>query len=189
MLLTATGAMRPVIKSVTTVQLGGKEHLLESFVDITERKRMEEQLNASLTEKEVLVQSLKELSTHDGLTGLYNHREFYVLLADERARAQPFKRPVSLLMLDIDHFKRVNDTYGHQTGNIVLKGLSELLGHEARTIDRVCRYGGEEITFILPEIDLEAAANIADRLRVAIEAQQFDVNAGALFCVLPPVSG
>lgn len=177
-LLTTTGARRPVIKSVTTVMLGGKEHLLESFVDITERKRMEEQLSASLAEKEMLVQSLKELSTHDGLTGLYNHREFYVLLADELARAQRFKRPVSLLMLDIDHFKHVNDTYGHQAGDVVLKGLSEMLNHEARAIDRVCRYGGEEITIILPEIDLEAAANIAERLRVAVEAQSFDVNTG-----------
>lgn len=178
-LLTTAGARRPVIKSVTTVMLGGKEHLLESFVDITERKRMEEQLSASLAEKEMLVQSLKELSTHDGLTGLYNHREFYVLLADELARALRFNRPVSLLMLDIDHFKRVNDTYGHQAGDTVLKGLSELLGREARAIDRVCRYGGEEITIILPEIDLEAAANIAERLRVAVEAQSFDVNASA----------
>lgn len=120
---------------------------------------------------------MQRLATRDGLTGLYNHRTFYALLADELARAQRFKRPVSLLMLDIDRFKRVNDTYGHQAGDAVLKGLSELLGREARAIDHVCRYGGEEITIILPEIDLEVAADVAERLRAAVEAQPFDADA------------
>ncbi|HUX25062.1 MAG TPA: diguanylate cyclase [Burkholderiales bacterium] len=123
--------------------------------------------------------ALRELATHDGLTALYNHHTFYVLLGDELARAQRFNRPLSLLLLDIDHFKRVNDTHGHQAGDAVLKGLSELLGREARAIDRVCRYGGEEFTVILPETDLEAAALIAERLRASVEAQPFDVEAGA----------
>lgn len=121
---------------------------------------------------------LEQLATRDGLTGLYNHRTFYVLLGDELARAQRFNRPVSLLMLDIDHFKRVNDTYGHQAGDAVLRGLSELLGRQARAVDRVCRYGGEEIAVILPEIDLEIAAKVAERLRAAVEAQPFDINTG-----------
>lgn len=178
-LLTVTGARRPVIKSVTTVLLDGKQHLLESFIDITERKRMEEQLKVSLAEKEVLVQSLNEFATHDGLTGLYNHRAFYALLEDELARAQRFnRRPVSLLLLDIDHFKRVNDTQGHLAGDAVLKGLGELLSRQARAIDRVCRYGGEEITVILPETDLETAANVAERMRAAVDAQLFEFNGG-----------
>lgn len=121
---------------------------------------------------------LQRLATHDGLTGLYNHRAFYTLLEDEVARAQRFNRPASLLLLDIDHFKRVNDTHGHQAGDAVLRGLTELLGREARAIDHVCRYGGEEITVILPETDLEAATHIAERLRAAVEAYQFDVDAG-----------
>jgi len=122
---------------------------------------------------------LQRLAEHDGLTGLYNHRAFYVLLADEFARAQRFNRQVSLLLLDIDHFKHVNDTYGHLAGDAILKGLGELLGRQARAIDRVCRYGGEEITVILPETDLDAAANMAERMRAAVEAQSFDVEAGA----------
>ncbi|WP_059759418.1 diguanylate cyclase [Thiobacillus denitrificans] len=123
--------------------------------------------------------ALEQLATHDGLTGLYNHRTFYVLFGDELARAQRFKRPLSLLLLDIDHFKCVNDMHGHQAGDVVLKGLGELLGREVRAVDRVCRYGGEEITIILPETDLEAAASFAERLRAAVEAQSFDVDAGA----------
>jgi diguanylate cyclase (GGDEF)-like protein/PAS domain S-box-containing protein len=178
-LLTAIGAERPIIKSVTTVQLGGKTHLLESYMDITERKQMEGRLTASLAEKEALVERLNELAAHDGLTGLCNHRKFYELLADELARAQRFNRPVSLLMLDIDHFKAVNDVRGHQAGDAVLKGLSELLGRQARAIDHVCRYGGEEITVILPEIECDTAAEVAERLRAAVEAQDFGVNADA----------
>lgn len=121
---------------------------------------------------------LQRLVRHDGLTGLYNHRAFYALLADELTRAQRFNHPLSLLLLDIDYFKRINDTYGHLAGDAVLKGLGELLGRQARAIDRVCRYGGEEITIILPETGLEAAIDVAERLRLAVEAQLFDIEVG-----------
>jgi diguanylate cyclase (GGDEF)-like protein len=131
--------------------------------DITERKRAEQ---------------AEELASRDGLTGLYNHRMFYSLLKDEIVRTQRFKRPVSLLMLDIDHFKRVNDTYGHQAGDAILKGLSILLMKQARAVDRVCRYGGEEFMVILPETDTAVAMNIAERLRAEVERQPFGINGG-----------
>ncbi|MHB1188353.1 diguanylate cyclase [Thiobacillus sp.] len=134
--------------------------------------------NAMAGQLETDQATLDQLATRDGLTGLYNHRTFYTLLGDELARAQRFQRPVSLLLLDIDHFKRVNDTYGHLAGDAVIRGLGELLGREARAIDRVCRYGGEEITVILPETDPDAAARFAERLRAAVEAQPFDVGTG-----------
>ncbi len=121
---------------------------------------------------------LEQLATHDGLTGLYSHRMFHVLLEEERARNDRFGRQLSLLMLDIDHFKRVNDTHGHQAGDLILKGLSDLLNRQARAIDRVCRYGGEEITLLLPETDANGAANIAERLRAAVEREAFDVGNG-----------
>ena len=135
--------------------------------------------NAMAEELEKSRAALTELATHDGITGLYNHRTFYLLLADELARAARFNRPVSLLLLDIDRFKRVNDTDGHLAGDAILKGLSGLLHRHGRAIDRVCRYGGDEIAVILPECDLEAAANVAERLRAAVEAQPFDIEAGA----------
>jgi diguanylate cyclase (GGDEF)-like protein len=134
-------------------------------------------LMAQAIENARLFSRMEEQARTDALTGLNNRRTFDVLLADELARAQRFNRPVSLLMLDIDHFKRVNDTYGHQAGDTVLKGLGELLGRQTRAIDRVCRYGGEEITVILPEIDLEEAAKTAERLRATVEAQSFEINA------------
>jgi len=136
-------------------------------------------LVAQAIENARLYAQMQEQARTDALTGLNNRRTFDALLADELARAQRFNRPVSLLMLDIDHFKRVNDTYGHQAGDVVLKVLGELLGRQARAIDRVCRYGGEEITVILPETGFEIAAKVAERLRAAVEAHPFDINGGA----------
>jgi diguanylate cyclase (GGDEF)-like protein len=123
-------------------------------------------------------QQAEELASHDSLTELYNHRMFYSLLKDEIVRTQRYNRPVSLLMLDIDYFKCVNDTRGHQAGDAILKGLSELLMKQARAIDRVCRYGGEEFTVILTETEAVAAMSIAERLRAAVEHQSFDIGGG-----------
>jgi diguanylate cyclase (GGDEF)-like protein/PAS domain S-box-containing protein len=131
--------------------------------DITERKRAEQ---------------AEELARRDGLTNLCNHRTFNELLKDETVRTQRFNRPVSLLMLDIDHFKRVNDACGHQAGDAILKGLSDLLVKQARAVDHVCRYGGEEFTVILPETDKAAAMQTAERLRAAVERQAFDIGDG-----------
>ncbi|MFH2015454.1 MAG: sensor domain-containing diguanylate cyclase [Pseudomonadota bacterium] len=131
--------------------------------DITESKRAEQ---------------AEELASRDSLTGLYNHRTFYALLEEETVRTLRFNRPVSLLMLDIDYFKAVNDTYGHQAGDVILRSLSDLLVKQARAVDRVCRYGGEEFMVILPETDAVVAMQIAERLRAEVERQLIDVGAG-----------
>ena len=119
----------------------------------------------------------QEQARTDALTGLDNRREFQRRLGEEIERARRNGRPLSLLMLDIDHFKRVNDEYGHLAGDAVLRDVSKLLGSQVRSIDRVCRYGGEEIAVILPETPLVGAANVAERMRAAVEAQPFDINA------------
>ena len=119
---------------------------------------------------------LEELATHDGLTKLFNHRMFYYFLEGEIERVSRYHRPVSLLMVDIDLFKGVNDTYGHRAGDTVLHDLSQLLVTQLRAMDRVCRYGGEEITIILPESDTEVAVDTAERLRKLIEGYQFDIG-------------
>lgn len=121
---------------------------------------------------------LHELATHDGLTGLYNHRTFYRILEDEIVRADRYTHSVSLLMLDIDHFKKVNDTYGHQVGDMILSGLSKRLQGRMRATDWVCRYGGEEITVILTETDISMAEKIAEDLRILIEEKPFDIDNG-----------
>ncbi len=134
--------------------------------------------NAMADKLEKTQAELKELASHDGLTGLYNHRMFHTLLAHELARGKRFNRPLSLLMIDIDHFKHVNDMHGHLAGDAVLKELGNLLLRQARAIDRVCRYGGEEIIVILPETENTAALNIAERLRAVVEREQLDVGGG-----------
>jgi len=121
-------------------------------------------------------QLLRELASHDGLTGLYNHRMYYLRLDEELIRRHRNGLPVSVLLLDIDHFKLVNDHYGHLAGDMVLKTLSELVMRSCRAMDVACRYGGEEITVILPETDAEGALIIAERLRKAVEAQHFELG-------------
>lgn len=119
---------------------------------------------------------LHELASRDGLTGLYNHRVYYVRLDEELIRRHRTGTPLSVLLLDIDHFKLVNDHYGHLAGDMVLKTLSGLVMHSCRAIDIACRYGGEEITVILPETGADGALEIAERLRKSIEAQNFELG-------------
>ncbi|MBZ0105322.1 MAG: diguanylate cyclase [Sulfuricella denitrificans] len=122
---------------------------------------------------------LQELATHDGLTGLLNHRMYYLNLEEELARSWRTGRPVSLLLLDIDHFKLVNDRYGHLAGDKALKIISEQVRHACRQIDIPCRYGGEEIAVILPETDAASARISAERLRRTIEKYVFEFEDSA----------
>lgn len=112
---------------------------------------------------------LEELSVRDGLTGLYNRRELEKRLQQEIQRARRYRRPLSVLMLDIDHFKNVNDRYGHQAGDEVLITVADLIQLNVRPVDVVCRYGGEELAVILPETDAEGARTVAERIRGTVE--------------------
>lgn len=114
-------------------------------------------------------QKLEELSVRDGLTGLYNRRELEKRLYEEIQRARRYHRSLSVLMLDIDHFKNVNDRYGHQAGDEVLITVADLIQLNVRPVDVVCRYGGEELTVILPETDNEGARTAAERIRGTVE--------------------
>ena len=119
-------------------------------------------------------QRLEQLASVDQLTGLYNRRMYHSILAAEIARAQRYDHPLSILMLDIDHFKHVNDNYGHVTGDRILERLGRLLTDSVRGENIVCRYGGEEFTIIVPELGAEAASEMAERLREIVEQTNFD---------------
>ncbi len=112
---------------------------------------------------------LKQLSRTDGLTGLYNRRYWQSRASDEFNRRLRNNHQSVLIMLDIDHFKSVNDTYGHSAGDDVIRGLAEILHHQLRDIDIIGRYGGEEFAVVLPDVDLNTAKKIAERLRSSIE--------------------
>lgn len=127
--------------------------------------------------------ALEQMAIHDGLTGLYNHREFQRLLQAELERSQRYKHPLSLLMLDIDLFKRVNDSYGHQSGDIVLRTLADQMRNGIRKVDYAARYGGEEFVIILPEMTPSDALLVAERLRQSIAAQPITIEQGQVITI------
>jgi diguanylate cyclase (GGDEF)-like protein len=106
----------------------------------------------------------------DELTGLANHGHFQELLSAESEQVRRYEHPVGLIMLDIDNFKLVNDTYGHPQGDVVLKHVARVLRQNSRDVDSPARYGGEEMALILPHTDLPGSHAIAERVRTAIEA-------------------
>ncbi len=126
--------------------------------------------NASVAfTRAVLYREMERLATTDGLTGLNNHRTFQELLAGELERSQRYQRPFSVLLMDIDHFKSFNDTYGHPVGDLVLKEIAACIRRSIRRNDIPARYGGEEFAVILPENNTEGATISAERIRRTIE--------------------
>ena len=118
-------------------------------------------------------EEIYRLTTVDGLTQVYNKRYFMENLEREISRCQRYGRELSLIIFDIDHFKRVNDTYGHLAGDHVLKGLAEAVQENIRREDFLARYGGEEFAIILPEIDHACAVVMGEKVRSIVEEQKF----------------
>ena len=112
---------------------------------------------------------LQELAVTDTLTGLYNVRHFRERLAMELERVSRMERPCSLIMIDLDHFKEVNDSYGHPAGDELLQNVADILRFNIRSIDVAVRYGGDELAVIAPDTDSGAAARIAERIRHVLE--------------------
>ena len=127
-------------------------------------------------ENGIVVKKINDLATTDGLTGLYNHRVFQEKLDEVIARANRSQMRFSLALTDIDHFKKINDTYGHPIGDKVLKGLSALLKKMARETDIVARYGGEEFAIIMEGTDEKGALTFAERIRKEVEKLVFEGN-------------
>ena len=122
-----------------------------------------------------LHQTVERQAVTDELTGLSNRRRFQDAMATEIERSRRFGNPIGLVMLDIDDFKKVNDNYGHQVGDLVLKEVAHILQDLSREIDEPARYGGEELAVVLPGTDLEGAYNLAERVRIGIEALRLPV--------------
>ena len=131
-------------------------------------KRLQDELDQKNRELEEVNRRLRRLSITDGLTELFNHRHVHELLHEEFERSKRSGEPLSVVMLDLDRFKQVNDTYGHPTGDVILYETARILKETAREIDMVGRYGGEEFIVILPGTDEDAAEQFAERARQAV---------------------
>ena len=128
---------------------------------------------AMAIENATLHQRMEELTIVDELTGIFNYRYFAQKLEDELKRAKRYYQNLSLIMIDIDWFKKCNDTFGHLFGNLVLKKLAEVIGRCVRDVDIFARYGGEEFVIILPQTTKSQAAMIGERIRTQVESTTF----------------
>lgn len=142
----------------------------DTFIPTIEQvlKTLAENASVALI-RSVLYQRMEHLATTDGLTGLNNHRHFQELLAQEIERSRRYRRPLALLIMDIDHFKSFNDTYGHPVGDLVLKEIATCIKNAIRLNDIPARYGGEEFVVIIPESTAQGALKTAERIRTSIE--------------------
>ncbi len=157
-----------------------EQKIMEATMELEEKNRLLKmreaelkRLNLQLTEEHKNLQALNEklekLSVTDEMTGLYNHRKFMERLYEEFERVKRTKHPVTLIMIDIDDFKKLNDEYGHLAGDAVLGSLAKILIKTSRKVDMAARYGGEEFAIILPDENSEGGKKHAERLRQEVE--------------------
>jgi diguanylate cyclase (GGDEF)-like protein len=150
---------------VTAFDLGAVDYITKPF-ELTElRVRVRSALRMHR-----LLQMLSKRARIDGLTALWNRAFFDQRWSEEFSRAQRHGRPLSIALIDLDHFKSINDTYGHPAGDAVLQGLGAILQKEGRATDVACRYGGEEFVMILPDTSAADARNLCDRIRAGVES-------------------
>ncbi len=170
---TASGQIRSVMRSAFPLSNPNGEVVggIVAVVDASDRVEYE--------------RHLQRMALADGLTGIPNHRAFQDFLRQQLAEAQRHNRPLSLILLDVDHFKRLNDTYGHLVGDEVLKQVARILVQTVRQSDFVARYGGEEFAVVLPSTDLTSALTVAERLREAIAAGAWEAL-GSESCLCAP---
>lgn len=141
----------------------------ESNRDITDRKEVEQARRESNLALKIILAREKELARTDPLTGIHNRRYLFELAEHQFEVAGRYKQSIAIIMFDIDHFKRANDTYGHAVGDELLKRVTQIARSNLRTADTIGRYGGEEFIIILPMTNAMQAYSLAERIRVSIE--------------------
>lgn len=157
---------------IAAMNAGALDYLVKG--EITPRA-IERSLRYALKLSETL-DALRRLATHDDLTGLLNRREFERILIEEEERAQRFRHPLGLVMVDIDFFKKVNDTHGHAAGDLVLREVARRVAGELHTVDRAMRYGGEELVLILMQTQRAGALTVARKVCQAVEREPIRIG-------------
>ncbi len=177
-----TGAADHIAAGNLSVQLPVAQrdelgHLTQVFNQMTDNLRQSrDEFEAASQTLQKQNKLLEKLSITDSLTGLYNRKKLDDILADQLARFKRNQRPFALLMLDIDHFKKLNDTYGHLAGDQVLASVARTFSNSIRNIDFVARYGGEEFVIVLPETALSAAHDMAERILTQVRSASYQFN-------------
>jgi len=172
--ISKAGQEVPGLLSVDLIQVRDKKMLLMVFHDITERIRMKEELEEKNQQLRELNKILQVQAITDSLTGLYNHRQVLEKLQLEIARANRYQQDLTIMMLDIDHFKSINDEFGHQVGDVVLVEVAQIIKRNLRNTDIAGRYGGEEFLIILPQTNLNNGLQVAERIRRQVEVEGFE---------------
>ena len=168
---------------VTGLEAGADDYLLKPYNDVElnariyaclRTKALQDELKEKNRQLEELLQKVEVMAITDPLTEIYNRRHFETIFKKEFARAVRYNIPLSCLMIDIDHFKRINDTFGHQIGDSVLKEISQIISSKLRKeIDTVARWGGEEFIVLLPETKNKDAVHLALRILNTISEHKF----------------
>ena len=170
LVIDVSGRHIPVLKSIILTEIDGKKVILECFSDISEQKALENQL--------------REMAETDFLTGLFNRRHFIERTEKEVSRSKRYHHPLSIMMLDIDYFKSINDQFGHAAGDAVLKGIGKICQEAIRDTDFVGRIGGEEFAVVLIESDLEGAHMVAERIRCRVASHAFQIEGKTIQCTV-----
>jgi len=179
----ASGTQRRTFE-VRVTHLGERGRHSHSAIllrDITDRELMEHDLRQTSEALKGANQDLKRMANTDVLTGLANRRRFMEVLEAEIDRAERYERPLSLVLVDLDHFKEVNDTHGHAGGDEVLRAVADVLAEVCRDVDLAARVGGEEFAILLPETDAHGAERVAERARGRIAEDHHRAPSGAGF--------
>ena len=169
---------KPISVGTNKAMLNGKTRWLEwrkrAIFDEQGQVLKYQVVGVDITERKLAEEKIHFFATTDSLTGIFNRREFTRILENEMERAQRYGTPLSLIMYDLDSFKWVNDTFGHDVGDNVLRSVTDLVRENIRSVDQAGRWGGDEFLLIMPQSDLSAAMSVAEKLRQAIAGHSFD---------------
>lgn len=183
---------------ISGLQIGADDYLPKPYNELElnariyaslRTKTLQDELKMKNKQLEELLYKVEYMAITDALTELYNRRRLHDVLGKEFERSKRYSTPFSVVMLDLDHFKKVNDNYGHQTGDMILRGVAKILLSSIRDIDTASRYGGEEFVLVLPNTARNDAKNVAERIRETIEKNNFSIIENNLLTVSIGISG